>query len=154
MDNNVTKVDSLEKTDPELEKKTSELLALRLAEEKRKADLRQELKIQKARDDVKAKKAAASVAQIPPPNAFPQVQEQIPAIKAPVATPPSVAATPSTPVANGDEYVTQQQLADMKERLNRSFAWIEAFVKEQVEKNNRNEAFITAISNASSAFKK
>lgn len=154
MDNNVTKVDSLEKTDPDLEKKTSELLALRLVEEKRKADLRQELKIQKAREDVKAKKAAASVGQIPPANAFPQVQEQIPAIKAASVTAPPVPVTPSAPVANGNEYVTQQQLADMREKLNKSFAWLEAFVKEQVDKNNRNEAFITAISNASAAFKK
>ena len=53
MNDDVTKLSGIDKTDPELDKKTSELISNRMQEELRKSQLREEMRMAKAREEAK-----------------------------------------------------------------------------------------------------
>jgi hypothetical protein len=142
-----TKLDNISKDDPNLEQKTSELLAARLEEEKRKAELRQEQKMQKAREDARLKKENSAIAST--------------VEKAPILTQPEplknvkVAEPPSAPVVKeSGEYITRAEFEETKQKINRSFEWLEKYIKEQTDKNTRFENFVTVLSKACEQFKK
>lgn len=144
--NDITKLDQLDKSDPELQTKTSDLINQRFAEEKRKAELMEELKMQKAREAAKAKKEAKEPKEV---KEVKEVKEAPKPISSPVDTVnmPNSKATP-TVIENTNDPVTKAQLAEITTKINRSFSWLEQYVKEQNEKNEKFEAFIKALTAA------
>lgn len=144
-----TKLDKIDKNDPELEMKTAALLKQRMEDEKRKAELRQEQKMQKAREEIKIKKDALSTETKTSSPILTQ-PEVIPNIKV-----PSAPATPSNKTLDETpEYITLSEFNATKAKINQSFAWLEQYIKEQEAKNTRFENFVTALTKAIDQFKK
>jgi hypothetical protein len=151
----ITKLDQLDKTDPQLEQKTSDLIAKRLIEEKRKADLREEMKMSKAREASRVKKAQGVLEQTKPgfSDSAPIIEAPLP-IAVPLNPRNQAPMTPTTlEVANGNEYITKQRLFEVITGLNKSFAWIEKYITEQNDKNARVDKFITDLSGIINAYK-
>jgi hypothetical protein len=151
----VTKLDQLDKTDPLLEQKTSDLIAKRLIEEKRKAELRQEMKMAKAREDSRNKRAQGESETSRPGfgDSTPPVETPLP-IAYPIVPRNQAPETPTTPeMANGGEYITKQRLTEVITGLNKSFAWIEKYVAEQNAINAKVDRFITDLSGIINAYK-
>ena len=145
----VTKLDQLDKSDPELKTKTTELINQRFAEEKRKAELMEELKMQKAREAAKAKKEAKEPKEVKEVKQPPKPTSNV----VDTNNMPNSKATP-TVVENTDEPVTKAQLAEITAKINKSFAWLEAYVKDQNSKNEKFEQFIKNLTTAVNTLKK
>jgi len=152
--NDVTKLDQLDKTDPELEQKTSDLIAKRLVEEKRKAELRQEMKMAKAREDLRIKKAKGvqEPSQLGLSESAPLIEATLPVLT-PIAPPVQTPVAPIIEVANGGEYVTKQKLTEVITGLNKSFAWIEKYIIEQNTINAKVDRFIIDLSGIINTYK-
>lgn len=136
----VTKLDQLDKSDPELKTKTSDLINQRFIEEKRKAELMEELKMQKAREAAKAKKESKEPKEVKEPQK-------------PITNHVDGENTLNSKVSpivieNPNEHVTKAQLAEMVIKINKSFSLVEQYVISQHEKNDRIETLIKGITNA------
>ena len=151
----VTKLDQLDKADPQLEQKTSDLIAKRLVEEKRKAELCQEMKMSKAREDSRNKKAQGVLEPSRPGfgDSMSTVENPLP-ILTPTNPRNQAPVVPTTlEVANGEEYITKQRLVEVITGLNKSFAWIEKYITEQNATNAKVDKFITDLSGVINSYK-
>jgi hypothetical protein len=139
MESQLTKLDQISKTDPEIESKTSELIARRLEEEKRKAELREELRIQKAREEARLKKETRD----PVPQTIPNKQ--------PIKTQDPA---PQNEDASDSEFASKKRVEAMVAGINKSFAFIEQFVRNQNAKNAKIDAFVNSLSRAIQEYNK
>ena len=135
MSDDVTKLDQLAKSDPSLHEKTSELIARRAEEEKRKAELRQEMVMAKARAEAKAKKGVLDT-----PEVTPEVTPQVP----PEVQAPSINDLPSKP----EDYITVKKFQETLLNINKSFSWLENYIKEQNVVNAKIDKLVNSLSKA------
>lgn len=144
MSDDVTKLDQLDKSDPALQEKTSELIARRAEEEKRKADLRKEMTMAKARAEAKAKKGVATESlgvEVQPQQPQPQVASEVPSLSTEAASKP-------------DEYITVKKFQETILNINRSFSWLENYVKEQNGFNAKVDKLVNSITKAVEEYNK
>ena len=150
-----TKLDQLPKDDPQLQEKTSELLAKRLDEEKRKAEIREEMKMAKAREETRAKKAmkeANNTTQAQLINPITQRHHVDPEVTPQVSQQPATE-TPTEiidPMGNVTNKVFQEKIAN----INKVFAWLEQYITAQNVQNAKVDKFIQTLSKAIEEFNK
>lgn len=129
---NLTKLDNVDKSDPELDKKTSDLINTRMQEELRKAQLREEIKMATARKEAAEKKNMKNN------NETPQVAPQ-------KVVETTIETSDDNAKITKDEFVTESKMREVVQNINKSFAFIEKFIQEQNSQNAKMDKFVNGL---------
>jgi hypothetical protein len=146
---NTTKLDQLSKDDPQLSEKTSNLIQKRQQEELRKAVLKEELKMAKAREEARAKKQSLNPPKTPIPESIPTSETQS-------TSPINLDTKASESISNIDsgEYVKKEKVTEIVAGINKSFAWLEQYVVQQNAQNAKVDKFILGLQNLINEYNK
>jgi hypothetical protein len=124
-----------------VDQEVSDAISKRCAEEKRKEEIRQEMKMADARAKMKNKNVVNDAKVIAQPSEIVQ-----PTKKEEISEP--------IKVENGEELVTKQKLVEVVGGINKSFAWLEKFIQAQNTQNAKVNKFISDISKAIEEYNK
>lgn len=146
MNEDVTKLSGLDKNDPELNQKTSELISNRMQEELRKSQLREEMRMAKAREEAKQKKEARE-------KENPQPKEEKVQEMKPQPT-PQVEDNKDVESENEEEFVKTIKFKKVVKDINNSFSFLEKFIASQNEHNAKMDKFVAGLQNLINEYNK